>query len=174
MQKLILSILIALLPTLAMANPKLLTSVAINKINVVDENLKVPSEINYSFSYGFINATKSGFTYSLSTNRGIEIENKTNVQINANQKFAQLKTKITSDVFSLGYNNKRSIYSLNLMNVQKISKLGNTKQEKHAIMYGLSYSYALSKKIIVTATAIAPNHGMGVRAGGILTVGYIW
>lgn len=157
----------------ALASPKLITSIGINKINVVDENLSVPSEINYSLSYGLINA-KKGFSYSLTTNRGLEQVNKSTVRINANNGYATLKTRITSDVLTLGYNQKRSIYSINLMNVKKISKLNETKQEKNAIMYGLSYSYILTKDIIVTATAITPNHGMGIRNGGILTVGYIW
>ena len=157
----------------ALASPKLITSIGINKINVVDENLSVPSEINYSLSYGLINA-KKGFSYSLTTNRGLEQVSKSTVRINANNGYATLKTRITSDVLTLGYNQKRSIYSINLMNVKKISKLNETKQEKNAFMFGLSYSYILTKDIIVTATAIAPNHGMGVRSGGILTVGYIW
>lgn len=157
----------------ALASPKLITSVGINKINVVDENLSVPSDINYSLSYGLINA-KKGFSYSLTTNRGLEQVSKSTVRINATKGYGILKTRITSDVLTLGYNKKRSIYSINLMNVKKISKLNETKQEKNAIMYGLSYSYILTKDVIVTATAIAPNHGMGVRSGGILTVGYIW
>ena len=157
----------------AFASPKLITSFSLNKINVVDENLSVPSQINYSLSYGVINA-KKGFSYSLSTNRGLEQTNKTTVKINANNSYGALKTKITSDVLTLGYNKKRSIYSINLMNVKKISKLNETKIEKNAIMYGLSYSYILTKDIIITATAIAPNHGLGVRSGGILTMGYVW
>lgn len=157
----------------AIASPKLITSAGINKINIVDENLSVPSEINYSLSYGLINA-KKGFSYSLTTNRGLEQVSKSTVRINSNNGYAILKTKVTSDVLTLGYNKKRSIYSFNLMNVKKISKLNETKQEKNAIMYGLSYSYILTKDIIVTATAIAPNHGMGVRSGGILTIGYVW
>ena len=157
----------------AFASPKLITSFSLNKINVVDENLSVPSQINYSLSYGVINA-KKGFSYSLATNRGLEQTNKTTVKINANNSYGALKTKITSDVLTLGYNKKRSIYSINLMNVKKISKLNETKIEKNAIMYGLSYSYILTKDIIITATAIAPNHGLGVRSGGILTMGYVW
>lgn len=174
MRKLIMiPLLIALMISKAEASPKLITSVGINKINIVDENLSVPSEINYSLSYGLINA-KKGFSYSITTNRGLEQVNKSTARINSNNGYATLKTRITSDVLTLGYNKKRSIYSINLMNVKKISKLNETKQEKNAIMYGLSYSYILTKDIIVTATAIAPNHGMGVRSGGILTVGYIW
>jgi hypothetical protein len=165
--------LIALIISKAEASPKLITSIGINKINVVDENLSVPSDINYSLSYGLINA-KKGFSYSLTTNRGLEQVNKSTARINSNNGYATLKTRITSDVLTLGFNKKRSIYSVNLMNVKKISKLNETKQEKNAIMYGLSYSHILTKDIIVTATAIAPNHGMGVRSGGILTVGYIW
>ena len=157
----------------AFASPKLITSFSLNKINVVDENLSVPSQINYSLSYGVINA-KKGFSYSLATNRGLEQTNKTTVKINANNSYGALKTKITSDVLTLGYNKKRSIYSINLMNVKKISKLNQTKIEKNAIMYGLSYSYILTKDIIITATAIAPNHGLGVRSGAILTMGYVW
>ena len=157
----------------AFASPKLITSFSLNKINVVDENLSVPSQINYSLSYGVINA-KKGFSYSLSTNRGLEQTNKTTVKINANNNYGALKTKITSDVLTLGYNKKRSIYSINLMNVKKISKLNQTKIEKNAIMYGLSYSYILTKDIIITATAIAPNHGLGVRSGAILSMGYVW
>ena len=166
-------LLIALMIGKAEAAPKLITSVGINKINVVDENLSVPSEINYSLSYGLINA-KKGLSYSFTTNRGLEQVNKSTVSINSNNGYATLKTRITSDVLTLGYNQKRSIYSINLMNVKKISKLNETKQEKNAIMYGLSYAYILTKDIIITATAIAPNHGMGIRNGGILTVGYIW
>ena len=174
MRKLIMiPLLIALIISKAEASPKLITSIGINKINVVDENLSVPSDINYSLSYGLINA-KKGFSYSLTTNRGLEQVNKSTARINSNNGYATLKTRITSDVLTLGYNHKRSIYSINLMNVKKISKLNETKQEKNAIMYGLSYSYILTKDIIVTATAIAPNHGMGVRSGGILTVGYVW
>lgn len=174
MRKLIMiPLLIALIISKAEASPKLITSIGINKINVVDENLSVPSDINYSLSYGLINA-KKGFSYSLTTNRGLEQVNKSTAKINSNNGYATLKTRITSDVLTLGYNKKRSIYSFNLMNVKKISKLNETKQEKNAIMYGLSYSHILTKDIIVTATAIAPNHGMGVRSGGILTVGYIW
>ena len=157
----------------ALASPKLITSIGINKINVVDENLSVPSDINYSLSYGLINA-KKGFSYSLTTNRGLEQVNKSTVKINSNNGYATLKTRITSDVLTLGYNQKRSIYSINLMNVKKISKLNEIKQEKNAIIYGLSYSYILTKDIVLTATAIAPNHGMGIRNGGILTVGYVW
>ncbi len=157
----------------AFASPKLITSFSLNKINVVDENLSVPSNINYSLSYGVINA-KKGFSYSLTTNRGLEQTNKTTVKINDNNNYGALKTKITSDILTLGYNKKRSIYSINLMNVKKISKLNETKIEKNAIMYGLSYSYILTKDIIITATAIAPNHGLGVRSGGILTMGYVW
>ena len=157
----------------AFASPKLITSFSLNKINVVDENLSVPSQINYSLSYGVINA-KKGFSYSLSTNRGLEQTNKTTARINANNSYGNLKTKITSDVLTLGYNKKRSIYSINLMNVKKISKLNQAKIEKNAIIYGLSYSYILSKDIIITATVIAPNHGMGIRSGGILTMGYVW
>lgn len=174
MRKLIMiPLLIALIISKAEASPKLITSIGINKINVVDENLSVPSDINYSLSYGLINA-KKGFSYSLTTNRGLEQVNKSTARINSNNGYATLKTRITSDVLTLGYNKKRSIYSLNLMNVKKISKLNETKQEKNAIMYGLSYSHILTKDIIITATAIAPNHGMGVRSGGILTVGYIF
>lgn len=157
----------------AFASPKLITSLGINKINIVDENLSVPSEINYSLSYGLINA-KKGFSYSLTTNRGLEQVNKSTARINSNNGYATLKTRITSDVLTLGYNKKRSIYSFNLMNVKKVSKLHETKTEKNAIMYGLSYSYILTKDIIITATALAPNHGLGVRNGGILTVGYVW
>ena len=157
----------------AFASPKFITSFSLNKINVVDENLSVPSNINYSLSYGLINA-KKGFSYSLSTNRGLEQTNKTTVKINDNNNYGVLKTKITSDVLTLGYNKKRSIYSINLMNVKKISKLNETKIEKNAIMYGLSYSYILTKDIIITATAIAPNHGLGVRSGAILSMGYVW
>lgn len=157
----------------AIASPKLITSVGINKINVVDENLSVPSDINYSLSYGLINA-KKGFSYSLTTNRGLEQVSKSTVRINATKGYGILKTRITSDVLTLGYNKKRSIYSFNLMNVKKISKLNEIKQEKNAIIYGFSYSYILTKDIVLTATAIAPNHGMGIRNGGILTVGYIW
>lgn len=157
----------------AFASPKLITNFGLNKINIVDENLSVPSQINYSLSYGIINA-KKGFSYSLSTNRGLEQTNKTTIRINANNTYGTLKTKITSDVLTLGYNKKRSIYSINLMNVKKISKLNETKIEKNTIMYGLSYSYILTKDIIITATAIAPNHGMGIRSGGILTMGYVW
>ena len=166
-------LLIALMIGKAEATPKLITSVGINKINVVDENLSVPSDINYSLSYGLINA-KKGFSYSLTTNRGLKQVNKSTARINSNNGYATLKTRITSDVLTLGFNKKRSIYSVNLMNVKKISKLNETKQEKNAIMYGLSYSHILTKNIIITATAIAPNHGIGVRSGGILTVGYIW
>lgn len=174
MRKLIMiPLLIALMISKAEASPKLITSVGINKINIVDENLSVPSEINYSLSYGLINA-KKGFSYSLTTNRGLEQVSKSTTRINATKGYGILKTRITSDVLTLGYNKKRSIYSVNLMNVKKISKLNETKQEKNAIMYGLSYSYILTKNVIVTATAIAPNHGMGVRSGGILTVGYVW
>ena len=165
--------LIALIISKAEASPKLITSIGINKINVVDENLSVPSDINYSLSYGLINA-KKGFSYSLTTNRGLEQVNKSTARINSNNGYATLKTRITSDVLTLGFNKKRSIYSVNLMNVKKISKLNEIKQEKNAIIYGLSYSHILTKDIIITATAIAPNHGMGVRSGGILTVGYIW
>lgn len=157
----------------ALASPKLITSIGINKINVVDENLSVPSDINYSLSYGLINA-KKGFSYSLTTNRGLEQVNKSTVKINATNGYGTLKTRITSDVLTLGYNKKRSIYSINLMNVKKVSKIHETKTEKNAIMYGLSYSYILTKDIIITATAIAPNHGLGVRSGGILTFGYVW
>lgn len=157
----------------ALASPKLITNIGINKINVVDENLSVPSDINYSLSYGLINA-KKGFSYSLTTNRGLEQVNKSTVRVNSNNGYATLKTRITSDVLTLGYNQKRSIYSVNLMNVKKISKLNETKQEKNAIIYGLSYSYILTKDIVLTATAIAPNHGIGIRNGGILTVGYVW
>lgn len=166
-------LLIALMIGKAEAAPKLITSVGINKINVVDENLSAPSDINYSLSYGLINA-KKGFSYSLTTNRGLEQVNKSTARINSNNGYATLKTRITSDLLTLGYNKKRSIYSLNLMNVKKISKLNENKQEKNAIMYGLSYSYILTKDIIVTATAIAPNHGIGVRSGGILTFGFVW
>lgn len=174
MRKLIMiPLLIALMIGKAEATPKLITSVGINKINVVDENLSVPSDINYSLSYGLINA-KKGFSYSLTTNRGLKQVNKSTARINSNNGYATLKTRITSDVLTLGFNKKRSIYSVNLMNVKKISKLNETKQEKNAIMYGLSYSHILTKNIIITATAIAPNHGIGVRSGGILTVGYIW
>ena len=174
MRKLIMiPLLIALIISKAEASPKLITSIGINKINVVDENLSVPSDINYSLSYGLINA-KKGFSYSLTTNRGLEQVNKSTARINSNNGYATLKTRITSDVLTLGYNHKRSIYSINLMNVKKISKLNETKQEKNAIMYGLSYSYILTKDIIVTATAIAPNHGIGVRSGGILTFGFVW
>lgn len=174
MRKLIMiPLLIALIISKAEASPKLITSIGINKINVVDENLSVPSDINYSLSYGLINA-KKGFSYSLTTNRGLEQVNKSTARINSNNGYATLKTRITSDVLTLGFNKKRSIYSVNLMNVKKISKLNETKQEKNAIMYGLSYSHILTKNIIITATAIAPNHGIGVRSGGILTVGYIW
>jgi len=84
----------------AFASPKLITSFSLNKINVVDENLSVPSQINYSLSYGVINA-KKGFSYSLSTNRGLEQTNKTTVRINANNSYGALKTKITSDVLTL-------------------------------------------------------------------------
>lgn len=174
MRKLIMiPLLLALIICKAEASPKLITSIGIDKINVVDENLSVPSDINYSLSYGLINA-KKGFSYSITTNRGLEQVNKSTVRINSNNSYAILKTKVTSDVLTLGYNKKRSIYSFNLMNVKKISKLHETKTEKNAIMYGLSYSYILTKDIIVTATAIAPNHGMGVRSGGILTIGYVW
>ena len=166
-------LLIALIISKAEASPKLITSIGINKINVVDENLSVPSDINYSLSYGLINA-KKGFSYSLTTNRGLEQVNKSTARINSNNGYATLKTRITSDVLTLGFNKKRSIYSVNLMNVKKISKLNETKQEKNAIMYGLSYSHILTKNIIITATAIAPNHGIGVRSGGILTFGFVW
>lgn len=166
-------LLIALMIGKAEASPKLITSIGINKINVVDENLSVPSDINYSLSYGLINA-KKGFSYSLTTNRGLEQVNKSTARINSNNGYATLKTRITSDVLTLGFNKKRSIYSVNLMNVKKISKLNETKQEKNAIMYGLSYSHILTKNIIITATAIAPNHGIGVRSGGILTFGFVW
>lgn len=157
----------------ALASPKFITNFGLSKINVVDENLSIPSEIHYNFSYGIINA-KKGFSYSLATNRGLEQVDKTTVKINANNTYETLKTKITSDVLTLGYNKKRSIYSINLMNVKKVSKLHETKTEKNAIMYGLSYSYILTKDIIITATALAPNHGLGVRSGGILTFGYVW
>lgn len=157
----------------AFASPKFITNFGLSKINVVDENLSIPSEIHYNLSYGIINA-KKGFSYSLATNRGLEQIDKTTVKINANNTYETLKTKITSDVLTLGYNKKRSIYSINLMNVKKVSKLHETKTEKNAIMYGLSYSYILTKDIIITATALAPNHGLGVRSGGILTFGYVW
>ena len=157
----------------ALAFPKFITNFGLRKINVVDENLSIPSEIHYNFSYGIINA-KKGFSYSLATNRGLEQVDKTTVKINANNSYGTLKTKITSDVLTLGFNKKRSIYSINLINVKKVSKLHETKTEKNAIMYGLSYSYILTKDIIITATAIAPNHGLGVRSGGILTFGYVW
>lgn len=157
----------------ALASPKFMTNFGLSKINVVDENLSVPSEIHHNFSYGIINA-KKGFSYSLTTNRGLEQVNKSTVKINATNGYGTLKTRITSDVLTLGYNKKRSIYSINLMNVKKVSKIHETKTEKNAIMYGLSYSYILTKDIIITATAIAPNHGLGVRSGGILTFGYVW
>ena len=166
-------IFLTLIANKSFASPKLITSFSLNKINIVDENLSVPSQINYSLSYGIINA-KKGFSYSLSTNRGLEQTNKTTIRINANNTYGTLKTKITSDVLTLGYNKKRSIYSINLMNVKKISKLNETKIEKNTIMYGLSYSYILTKDIIITATAIASNHGMGIRNGAILTMGYVW
>jgi len=156
-----------------LASPKFITNFSLSKINVVDENLSIPNEIHYNFSYGIINA-KKGFSYSLTTNRGLEQVNKSTVKINATNGYGTLKTRITSDVLTLGYNKKRAIYSFNLMNVKKISKLNENKQEKNAIMYGLSYSYILTKDIIITATALAPNHGLGVRSGGILTFGYVW
>lgn len=164
---------LALITNRAFATPKFITNFGLSKINVVDENLSIPSEIHYNLSYGIINA-KKGFSYSLTTNRGLEQIDKTTVKINANNSYGTLKTKITSDVLTLGYNKKRSIYSINLMNVKKVSKLHERKTEKNAIMYGLSYSYILTKDIIITATALAPNHGLGVRSGGILTFGYVW
>ena len=84
MKKLILLLFLPLiLNKEAFASPKLITSVGINKINVVDENLAVPSNINYSLSYGLINA-KKGFSYSLTTNRGLEQVNKSTARINSN------------------------------------------------------------------------------------------
>lgn len=174
MKKICILLLLLVMSKKGYASPKLITSLGFNKLTIVDENLKVPSEINYSFSYGAFDSLKNGITYSLTTNRGIEIENKTPVQINANKKFAELKTKITSDVFTVGYRDYRSVYSFNLFNVKKRSRLGAGYQEKHAIMYGLSYQYLISKKVILVLTALAPNHGMGVRNGVILTLGYLW
>jgi hypothetical protein len=155
------------------AKPKLITNFGINKINVVDENLKIPANINYSFSYGIIN-TQKGFNYSITTNRGLEQVNKTAVKYKSNDRYDILKTRITSDVLTFGYNQKRSIYSFNLMNVQKTSKIREIKQTKNAIMYGVSYSYILNRDFILTGTILAPNHGMGVKSGGILTLGYVW
>jgi hypothetical protein len=157
----------------AFAKPKLITNFGINKLNVVDENLKVPSNLNYSLSYGII-TTQMGFNYSITTNRGLEQVNKTAVQYKSNGRYDILKTRITSDVLTIGYNQKRSIYSFNLMNVQKTSKIKEIKQTKNAIMYGISYSYILNRDFILTGTILAPNHGLGVKNGGILTLGYIW
>ena len=66
---------------------------------------------------------KKGFSYSLLTNRGLRAKQiKQTVRINANNSYGALKTKITSDVLTLGYNKKRSIYSINLMNSKKSFK----------------------------------------------------
>lgn len=138
-----------------------------------DKNYKIPSQNTQNLSYGlFYNLNK--FTVSIQTNRFLERENKTYAVRKFDNNLTILKTKLTSDTFTLGYRVNRNIFSGSIINVESKRKIDNHRKNNHSILYGANYSYILKKDVLITLSLIAPNKELNLKGAGIASINLLF
>lgn len=140
-----------------------------------DKNYNIPSQNTQSLSYGYFkNIKNTPISFSASTNRLIQIENKAFIERKFDGKLATLKTKNTSDAFNLNYRIKRHLFGATLANVRSQRKINSIKSINHAILYGLNYSYLLKKDLLISFTLIAPNKELNLKSAGVLGINFLF
>jgi hypothetical protein len=138
-----------------------------------DKNYKIPSQNTQNLSYGlFYNLNK--FTVSIQTNRFLERENKTYAVRKFDNNLTILKTKLTSDAFTLGYRVNRNIFSGSIINIESKRKIDNHRKNNHSILYGVNYSYILKKDVLITLSLIAPNKELNLKGAGIASINLLF
>jgi len=140
-----------------------------------DKNYKIPSQNTPSLSYGFFqNIKNTPISFSVSTNRLIQIQNKVFIERKLDGKLATLKTKNTTDAFNLNYRFKKHLFGTTLANVRSQRKINSIKSINHAILYGLNYSYLLKKDLLISFTVIAPNKELNLKGAGIASINLLF
>jgi hypothetical protein len=138
-----------------------------------DKNYKIPSQNTQNLSYGLIyNINK--FTVSVQSNRFISRENKTFAIRKFDNQLTILKTKLTSDAFTLGYRVNRNIFSGSIINVESKRKIDNHRKNNYSILYGVNYSYILKKDVLITLSLIAPNKELNLKGAGITSINLLF
>jgi hypothetical protein len=140
-----------------------------------DKNYNIPSQNTPSVSYGFFqNIKNTPISFSVSTNRLIQIQNKVFIERKLDGKLATLKTKNTTDAFNLNYRFKKHLFGTTLANIKSQRKINSIKSINHAILYGLNYSYILKKDALITLSLIAPNKELNLKGAGIASINLLF
>lgn len=138
-----------------------------------NKDLKIPTSTTRSFSYGLFQKYNNT-TFSLLTNRLVEIENKVFVQKKSNNQFMILKSKYRVDTFNVGYQINNQIYGISLSNAKVRREFNSTETKQNVILYGINYSFPLKKDILLTFTLIAPNKKISLKGAGIFGINLIF
>lgn len=138
-----------------------------------DKNYKIPSLNTQNLSYGLIyNFNK--FIFSFQSNRFISRENKTIAIRKFDNNLTILKTKLTSDAFTLGYRVNRNIFSGSIINVKSKRKIDNHRKNNYSILYGVNYSYIIKKDVLISLSLIAPNKELNLKGAGIASINLLF
>ena len=138
-----------------------------------DKTLKIPSTTTHGFSYGYF--TKyDNVTFSFSSNRLIQKKDKTLAVNKNNNQSITLKSKYTIDSINFGYQLNNKIIGLTLANVKAERKFNSFNTTKHAILYGINYSFILKNNLLLTFTLIAPNKELSLKGAGIAGINFLF
>ena len=138
-----------------------------------NKNLKIPSQMTNSISYGYLEKFNK-ISISASSNRLIQSENKIFIKNKKNDQQITLKSKYTIDTFNIGYQIHKHIVGITLANVKALRKINEHKTVNHAILYGLNYSFIFKKNVLLTLTLIAPNKELSLKGAGIAGINFLF
>lgn len=140
-----------------------------------DKNYNIPSQNTQSLSYGYFqNIKNTPISFSISTNRLLQIENKEYIERKKDNKLATLKSKYTTDSISFNYRIKRHLFGSTLANVRSQRKINNIKSINYTILFGLNYSYFLKKDLLISFTLIAPNKELNLKSAGVFGINFLF
>lgn len=140
-----------------------------------NKNYNIPSQNTQGISYGYFqNIKNTPISFSISTNRLLQIESKAFIETKFDGKLATLKTKNTTDALNLNYKFKRHLFGTTFVNVKTQRKINSIKSVNHAILYGLNYCYLLKKDVLISFTIIAPNKELNLKGAGIASINLLF
>lgn len=162
------------------AAPRLYLGTSIIKADINDPNFKFVNkkelDLN-SLNVGLFNSYNN-FTLSIQTNRLINYPITRSV-VSQNGTVYQNKSKMINDTVLIGYRFDRFIPSVLISNTKLNKSLwlnGNfqTKKVNHTLLYGLNFSYLLSKNINANLFVIAPNKELNLKSATGISLNYLF
>lgn len=135
-----------------------------------DDNFNLQQSPKIYASYGVFTQAKN-YTFTIQTNRLLNIIHHEYVQHKLTNDAYKLKTKFRADSLLLGYKFQRFNPSIVLSNVRLDRKI-KTNKTQHAILYGVNFNYFINKNFSIQTAFIAKNKKIGLTNATLLSINY--